>query len=60
MKVKRLVDIVLVLGGLSLLAPIILTVACLARRQFGDPILFRQARPPFPAPSIGGDARSAA
>ena len=45
MNVKRLVDIVLAFGGLALLAPVMLAVTWLIRRQFGSPILFRQTRP---------------
>ena len=45
MNVKRLVDIVLAFGGLALLAPVMLAVTWLIRRQYGSPILFRQTRP---------------
>lgn len=50
---KRILDIIGAAFGLCLLAPVILVVTVLVRRQMGSPVLFRQLRPglhgrPFP------------
>lgn len=42
---KRFFDVVASLGGLLVLAPIILIVALLIRTKLGSPVLFRQVRP---------------
>ncbi|GAB6187876.1 sugar transferase [Thermopirellula anaerolimosa] len=43
--VKRLLDIVGAATGLCLLAPLLLIIAVLVRRDLGRPVLFRQVRP---------------
>ncbi len=42
---KRLIDIVGALGGLVLLAPLMMLIALLVRLNLGKPVLFRQVRP---------------
>jgi len=42
---KRLLDVVIALGGMLLSLPIFLVVALLVRIRLGQPILFRQERP---------------
>lgn len=43
--IKRLFDIVAASSALIVLAPVIVIVAWLVRRQLGSPVLFRQVRP---------------
>lgn len=43
--IKRLIDVVGAAAGLCLLAPLLLVIAVLVRRDLGRPILFRQVRP---------------
>lgn len=43
--VKRLIDVVGAAAGLCLLAPLLLVIALLVRRDLGTPVLFRQVRP---------------
>ncbi|WP_276489098.1 sugar transferase [Ectopseudomonas mendocina] len=43
--IKRLFDIVAASSALIVLAPVIVIVAWLVRRQLGSPVLFRQLRP---------------
>jgi len=43
--IKRLIDVVGAAAGLCLLAPLLLIIAVLVRRDLGRPILFRQVRP---------------
>ena len=42
---KRIFDVLAALGGLLLLAPVLLIVALLIRVNLGSPVLFRQTRP---------------
>ena len=42
---KRAIDVVLVLTGMALLAPLFAVLAWRVRREFGAPVLFRQTRP---------------
>jgi sugar transferase EpsL len=42
---KRVIDVVLVLLGIVLLAPLLLLLAWKVRRDLGSPVLFRQRRP---------------
>ena len=44
-RVKRAIDVVLVLIGMVLLAPLFAVLAWKVRREFGSPVLFTQARP---------------
>jgi sugar transferase EpsL len=44
-RVKRVVDVVLVVVGLAVLWPLLLVLAWRVRREFGPPVLFRQVRP---------------
>ena len=44
-RLKRAIDIVLVLVGMVLLAPLFAVLAWKVRREFGPPVLFRQVRP---------------
>jgi lipopolysaccharide/colanic/teichoic acid biosynthesis glycosyltransferase len=45
LRVKRLMDLVLVTPGLVILAPLLLFLAILVRLFHGSPVLFRQQRP---------------
>ena len=42
---KRLMDILGAMGGLLLLAPVIVLLSLLVRIKLGSPVLFRQTRP---------------
>lgn len=42
---KRLVDIIGSVTGLLLLAPVMIVIATIVRREMGAPVLFRQTRP---------------
>lgn len=44
-RVKRAIDVVLVLIGMVLLAPLFAVLAWKVRRELGSPVLFTQARP---------------
>jgi sugar transferase EpsL len=44
-RLKRAIDIVLVVVGLAILWPVFLLLAWRVRREFGSPVLFRQVRP---------------
>jgi sugar transferase EpsL len=44
-RLKRAVDVVLVLVGMVLLAPLFAVLAWRVRRELGSPVLFRQLRP---------------
>jgi sugar transferase EpsL len=44
-RLKRVLDVALVSMGLVLLAPVFAAIAWRVRREFGAPVLFRQARP---------------
>ena len=44
-RLKRVIDVVLVLVGMVLLAPVFAVLAWKVRREFGSPVLFRQLRP---------------
>jgi sugar transferase EpsL len=44
-RLKRAVDVVLIMIGLVLLAPLFAVLAWRVRREFGPPVLFRQPRP---------------
>jgi sugar transferase EpsL len=44
-RLKRAIDVVLILIGLVLLAPLFAVLAWRVRREFGPPVLFRQPRP---------------
>jgi lipopolysaccharide/colanic/teichoic acid biosynthesis glycosyltransferase len=45
LRVKRLMDLVLVIPGLVILAPLLLFLALLVKLLHGSPVLFRQQRP---------------
>lgn len=42
---KRTVDVVVAVGGLIVLAPVLLLLAIVVRSMIGSPVLFRQLRP---------------
>jgi sugar transferase EpsL len=44
-RLKRAIDVVLVLIGMIILAPVFAVLAWRVRREFGSPVLFRQERP---------------
>jgi lipopolysaccharide/colanic/teichoic acid biosynthesis glycosyltransferase len=44
-RLKRAIDVMLVAIGMVLLAPLFAVLAWKVRREFGSPVLFRQARP---------------
>ena len=44
-RLKRAIDVVLILIGLVILAPVLAVLAWKVRREFGSPVVFRQARP---------------
>ena len=44
-RLKRAIDVVLVLIGMALLSPLFAVLAWRVRREFGSPVLFRQRRP---------------
>jgi sugar transferase EpsL len=44
-RLKRAMDLVLVVVGLAILWPLFLVLAWKVRREFGPPVLFRQVRP---------------
>jgi sugar transferase EpsL len=44
---KRIMDVLISLGGLILLSPIILIVGILVKFKLGSPVLFKQKRPGF-------------
>jgi sugar transferase EpsL len=44
-RLKRVIDVTLVLLGMVLLAPLLLLLAWRVRRDVGSPVLFRQRRP---------------
>jgi len=44
-RLKRAIDVVLVLLGMALLAPLFAVLAWKVRRELGSPVLFRQIRP---------------
>ena len=44
-RLKRVIDVALVLIGMILLAPLLLVLAWRVRRDVGSPVLFRQRRP---------------
>ena len=44
-RLKRVIDVVLIVVGLILLAPVFVILSIKVRREFGSPVVFRQARP---------------
>ena len=43
--VKRLLDILMALGGLIVLSPVMAVTAILVRMKLGSPVIFTQERP---------------
>lgn len=43
--IKRLLDVLGVLGGIALASPIMLVTALMVRKKLGSPVIFRQQRP---------------
>lgn len=44
-RLKRVIDVVLIVVGLVVLAPVFVILSIRVRREFGSPVVFRQARP---------------
>ena len=44
-RIKRVLDVVLIVVGMAILAPVFALLAWRVRREFGSPVLFRQRRP---------------